>query len=212
MKYLLLDVAGTLLHKPSFYKKIQAMLKSEGYDIDEKTIKYHHKILSESFHFPDRTNELFYKSFNRELLYSFGIIPSDIQLERIFKECSYLPWEKFEDVQFLREIELPIGIISNFNSTLKEKLQMQFDLKISDIFVSEELGVAKPSLEFYQQALNIINIEPSEIIYIGDSVKLDLEPARKLGINTFLIDRENFFPSQKYRINSFSELKNLISK
>jgi len=207
MKYILFDVAGTLLYKPSFYQKMGEVLQQFGYEVDEKTIKYHHKILSESIFFPDRTNADFYSHFNREFLYSLGIIPNDEMLEAIFKACSYLPWEPFADTVFLNEIDIPMGIISNFNSTLKEKLKSFFDVTFTDIFVSEELGVAKPSLEFYGKAMDKIGIDPKDIIYVGDSVKLDLEPALAIGMNAFLIDRENYFPQQKQRISALTDLK-----
>src|SRR6218665_235232 len=207
MKYILFDVAGTLLYKPSFYNKIGEVLQQFGYVVEERTIKYHHKILSESIFFPDRTNEEFYATFNGEFLYSLGIIPTTELLTAIFKACSYLPWEPFEDTAFLKEIDIPVGIISNFNSTLKEKLKSFFDVTFADVFVSEELGVAKPSAEFYEKALQQIGIAPEDIIYVGDSVKLDLEPALKLGIKAFLIDRENYFPAQQNRIASLTDLK-----
>lgn len=207
MKYILFDVAGTLLYKPSFYQKMGEVLQQFGYGIEEKTIKYHHKILSESIFFPDRTNADFYSRFNREFLYSLGIIPTNEMLETIFKVCSYLPWEPFEDTSVLKEINVPIGIISNFNSTLKEKLQSFFDVAFTDIFVSEELGVAKPSLAFYGKAMEKIGLEPKDIIYVGDSVKLDLEPALAMGMNAFLIDRDNYFPQQKHRISALTDLK-----
>lgn len=210
MKYILFDVAGTLLYKPSFYGKIGEVLQQYGHTVEEKNIKYHHKILSESIFFPDRTNEEFYATFNAEFLYSLGIIPTKELLDAIFKACSYLPWEPFEDTSFLNEINIPIGIISNFNSTLKEKLKSFFDVTFADVFVSEELGVAKPSAEFYGKALQQIGIAPQDIIYVGDSVKLDLEPALKLGIKALLIDRENYFPAQENRIASLTDLKKFL--
>lgn len=207
MKYVLFDVAGTLLYKPSFYVKMEEVLQQFGHAVDPKRLQYHHKILSESIFFPDRTNADFYSHFNRELLYSLGILPTDEMLETIFNSCSYLPWEKFDDTHFLNEIKVPVGIISNFNSTLKEKLKSFFEIEFSDIFVSEELGVAKPSLDFYGKALEKIGIEPSEIIYVGDSIKLDLEPASKLGMKAMLIDRDDYFPLQQNRISTLTDLK-----
>ncbi len=209
MKYILFDVAGTLLHKPSFYIKMGEVLGQFGYETDQRILKLHHKTLSESIFFPDRTNADFYKMFNRELLYSLGIIPTDAMLDAIFNACSYLPWEKFGDTDYLKQIAVPMGIISNFNSTLKEKLKSFFDVEFTDIFVSEELGVAKPSLDFYGKAIEQIGIDPKEIVYVGDSVKLDLEPALALGMNAFLIDREHNFPMQKRRIGSLTDLKSL---
>ncbi|NMH29520.1 HAD family hydrolase [Flavobacterium silvaticum] len=210
MKYLLLDVAGTLLHKPVFYEKVHEVLNGFGYEVPLETLKLRHKTLSEAIFFPDRTSADFYRTFNAEFMYSLGIVPSDLMLETLFTSCSYLPWEKFEDTKILETLNCPIGIISNFNSTLKDKLKSFFHVEFKDILVSEELGVAKPKAAFYQAAIDRIGLEPKDILYVGDSVKLDLEPAHKLGINAFLIDRDNYFPAQPSRLGSLSELKKFV--
>lgn len=210
IKYILLDVSGTILYKPSLYDKLFKVLQSFGFTIDLKTIKYHHKLLSESIKFPDRTDRAFYDNFNSELVFSFGIVPCDEILSAIFSECTYLPWEKFEDTNVLNDLQLPIGILSNFNSSLEEKLSQFFNIAFQDVFVSEVIGCSKPSLEFYKYALEKINLQPNEILYIGDSFKLDYKPAKEIGFTTFIIDRDNFYPKSENIINSLLEIKNII--
>ena len=210
MKYLLLDVAGTILYKPDLFNKIDETLRNHGYIVALDKLKYNHKLLSEVIKFPDRTGVEFYTDFNSELLYSLGIIPTDALLDAIFQSCSYLPWEKFDDTKILNEIKIPIGIISNFNSSLEKKLNEFFGPVFSDIFVSEEIGISKPSAAFYQKALDEINVNPKDILYVGDSFKLDLEPSRALGINSVIIDRDSFYLRNSNTIQSLSELKNLI--
>lgn len=210
MKYLLLDVAGTILYKPNLFVKINEVLSSYGYLVSFDKLKYNHKLLSEAIKFPDRTDSNFYHYFNSELLYSLGIIPTKELLEDIFKSCSYLPWEKFDDTTVLQEIKIPIGIISNFNSSLKEKLNHYFGPIFLDIFVSEEMEVAKPSIEFYKKAIDAINVSPKDILYVGDSFKLDLKPALELGLNACIIDRDNFYSNTKNTIKSLSEIKKMI--
>lgn len=210
MKYLLLDVAGTILYKPSLFEKISQVLNGYGYFVPVEKLKYNHKLLSEAIKFPDRTDADFYNNFNSELLYSLGILPTKELLEDIFKSCSYLPWGKFEDTTILQEIKIPMGIISNFNYSLKEKLSQYFGPIFLDVFVSEEMGVAKPSIEFYRKALEKININPKDILYIGDSFKLDLKPALELGINAYIIDRDNFYDDSLFTIQSLSEIKKMI--
>jgi FMN phosphatase YigB (HAD superfamily) len=209
-KYILFDVAGTLLHKPAVFTSIQNVLQQNGFDFEEKKIKTHHKLLSESFVFPDQTDALFYKKFNSELLFSLGVIPNEDILNQIFSTCTYLPWEKFSDTHYLNEIKIPIGIISNFNSTLKEKLKTFFDVDFKDVFVSEELGIAKPDKLFYQKAIAKTGINLADIIYVGDSLKLDIQPAQELGLNAVLIDREEYYPAFQNRIKSLNELNNFL--
>lgn len=212
MKYLLLDVAGTILYKPNLFEKINEALNSCGHFVSAEKLKYNHKLLSEAIKFPDRTDADFYNNFNSELLYSLGIIPSEELLEAIFKSCSYLPWEKFEDTAVLQEIKIPIGIISNFNSSLKEKLNQHFGSIFLDVFVSEEVGISKPSIEFYKKVLDKINVNPNDILYIGDSIKLDLKPALTLGIKSYIIDRDNFYSDSDHTMQSLFEIKNMIEK
>lgn len=210
IKYILFDVSGTLLQKPSLYMVLMEILVQNGYKGTLGELKQMHKILSEIIHFPDRTNKVFYKNFNENLLFSLGIIPNENVLEEIYSKCSYLPWEKFEDTEVLSEISLPMGILSNFNSSLKEKLYEFFGLVFKDIIVSEELGIAKPAIEIYNKAIEIINFSPENILYIGDSLKLDIKPALTLGIKTLLIDRDNFFPNSEYSIKNLNQILNHI--
>ncbi len=212
MKYLLLDVSGTLLHKPVLFNKIDEVLKEFGYFVSLSKVKYHHKLLSETIHFPDRTDEVFYNYFNAELLLSLGVIPTDEILKKLFSSCSYLPWGKYEDTIFLNELSIPMGVLSNFNNSLEDKLVHFFGTIFSDIFVSEVVGVAKPSLQFYQYALEKLALLPEEIIYVGDSYKLDFKPANELGITTFVIDRDGFYPDSESTIRSLFELKNKMIK
>ena len=207
MKYLLLDVSGTILHKPIFFEKIATVLNDFGYEVGIEKLKYNHKLLSETIKFPDRTDSTFYHYFNSEYLFSMGIVPNENILETIFKACSYLPWEKYEDTKVLNNLDIPIGILSNFNSTLEEKLNDYFGPIFKDVFVSETIGISKPSSDFYQYAIDKIGVLPNEIIYIGDSFKLDFEPATNLGITTFVIDRDGFYPKSDKIIKSLNDLE-----
>ncbi|MFC7444404.1 HAD family hydrolase [Mesoflavibacter profundi] len=210
MKYILFDVAGTLLHKPEVYDKILEVLFKNNYKVDLQILKKHHKLLSEVIKFPDRTDKTFYQNFNSELLYSLGIIPNQDILEQIFKACSYLPWQAFNDCSVLQELNIPIGIISNFNSSLEDVLKDKIDVSFSNIFVSEKIGYSKPDIRLYKLALDKLNILPEDVLYIGDSFKLDYQPASQLGIKTLIIDRDNFYPNHSNIISSLEQIKSYI--
>ena len=211
IQYIFFDVAGTLLGKPTLYSIIQNTLRDFGHEVGLDEIKNKHKLLSEVIHFPDRTDEIFYEKFNSELLYLLGIVPEEALVNSIFKKCTYLPWKAFDDTQILKELPLPMGVISNFNTSLKDKLEQFFGTVFQDVFVSEELGVAKPKIEFYQKALEKIPFAAHEVLYVGDSIKLDLEPASKLGFKVLIIDRDNFYPNSKNKISSLTEITQFIS-
>lgn len=213
LKYevVLFDAANTLIHKPALWENMIRVLKAHGQDIDQTELRKKHKLISEIIHFPDRTNSEFYRNFNKELLLSLGIIPDDTLLDDIFNACTYLPWQAFEDTEYLKEINLPKAVLSNFNSSLKDHLDTLFgENTFSAIIGSEKEKVGKPSIEFYQRALEILAIEPAKILYVGDSLKLDVIPAKSLGIDAWLVDRDDNFTYFDKRIASLSELSNII--
>lgn len=206
----LFDAANTIIHKPQIFENTQNVLKQYGYEIGLDVLKRQHKIVSEIIIFPDRTNKEFYHHFNSEWLYALGIVPSEDILDEIYKACTYLPWIKFEDTSILNELMGEKAILSNFHGGLTNILNEHFPNIFKELVISEQERHRKPQVEFYQRAVNLLGVSPEEIIYVGDSVKLDIEPALKVGMRAFLIDRNNDYPYSKHRISSLVDLKNII--
>jgi len=210
-RIILFDAANTLIYKPTLYYKIQSVLAKYSYEIEEEKLQYHHKLLSEIINFPDRTSKEFYKDFNTELLLSLGIIPSEEILNEIFTACSYLEWKAFDDLFILHELPVKKAVLSNFNSNLGNILERLVGKNIfSEIIISENENFRKPSLEFYELALKKLNVNPEEVLYIGDSLKLDIIPARKLGFKTLLIDRQHIFSNFTDRISNMKDIINYL--
>jgi len=209
--YILFDVAGTLLEKPGLFAAIQQACRESGHRRSIPEIRTKHKMLSETIRFPDRTGPTFYRRFNRELLYLLGTVPSTVLVEAIIKKCGKLTWQPFPDTTFLSDLPVPMGVISNFNATLRGKLKKSFGGIFRHVLVSEEEGLAKPSVRFYAQALQRIPLPPERVLYVGDSLKLDYEPASKLGFRALLLDRYNFYPSLKDKIASLREIRRFVT-
>lgn len=211
MKVLLFDAANTLIHKPSLWDRIQEVLVRNNFEIDTNQLKERHKILSELILFPDRTSKIFYLNFNSELLLSLGIIPNDELLEELFANCTYQPWKAFDDCRYLNELNIRKAILSNFNSSLFDLIGELIGKDVFDeIIISENETARKPDVKFYQITIDRLGVAPNEILYVGDSLKLDIIPAKKLGINTLLIDRDEIYSYPTERISSFEELKNYL--
>jgi len=207
IEYVLFDAANTLIHKPDLWAKMHEVLTRNGYDIDSEELKLKHKLLSEYIKFPDVTSESFYNEFNTELLNSLGIIENDELLSEVFQNCKYLPWVAFEDTSYINSLNCEIGVLSNFNTGLTKILKEQLPLlNFKHIFISEEEKVSKPDIKFFEIAIKKIGLDPSKILYIGDSLKLDVMPALKMGLNVNLIDRDNTYKSSKFQLKSFKSI------
>ncbi len=81
-----------------------------------------------------------------------------------------------------------IGVIANQSLGTADRLEQFGILKYIDLVVaSAEEGVAKPSKEIFEIALNRAGCSPGQSIMIGDRIDNDIVPAKKLGMKTIWI-------------------------
>jgi HAD superfamily hydrolase (TIGR01509 family) len=94
-------------------------------------------------------------------------------------------------LSFLRRRGLKIGAISNLSSAHKEPVT-RFDLdELLDASVySCDLGVAKPDPEAYRELCRSLDIAPSAMVSVGDSLRCDILAPARLGMRTVWVGRE----------------------
>ncbi len=162
------------------------------------------------------TKKEFYKKFNSNILSLLGIshlIDSE-KLFNYFNENGQ-HWILKDGVKelfiSLKEKGYLISLVSNFDERLNQVLK---DLEIYDLldsrFISQEVGLEKPDIEFLRLSLKTHNIKSENIFYIGDSYYLDYLPGIKLGLNTYLLDEKGFYPLLLDRVNKLKELNKII--
>lgn len=84
---------------------------------------------------------------------------------------------------------------------------------IKHLFISGEIGAAKPSAEFFDHVLSHIKEKDrSKILVVGDSLTSDIKGACLCGLDCVYIGNERDFGEYKptYVINEISELKRLL--
>jgi len=127
-------------------------------------------------------------------------------------------WQLFpETVRTLVALKaqgVELGIISNFDSRLFSVMR---GLGLTDTFdtvtISSLAQAAKPAPRIFQLALDKHAVDPEEALHIGDSVRDDVEGARKAGLHAVLLDREGVQQGTDIRsIRTLDELLPLIKQ
>ena len=103
-----------------------------------------------------------------------------------------------------------LAIVTNGGPAQRTKLER---LGLADVvhavFVSGELGVAKPAPQIFEHALAWTELDASDVLFVGDHPWLDLAPAAALGMATAWREREDW-PAElappTWRISAVSEL------
>lgn len=106
---------------------------------------------------------------------------------------------------------LKLGVVSNFDTRLKEILRVCGLLShFSFIITSEEAGIAKPSPAIFNQALQKCGAPAASVAHIGDHYVNDYLGSRSVGIHGFLLDRHGKHNRpdvpQSHRLGSLEEL------
>jgi HAD superfamily hydrolase (TIGR01549 family) len=113
-----------------------------------------------------------------------------------------------------------VGIAGNQPPTAKAALD-SFDLDAHLITTSAELGVDKPSPDFFQKILDLGGLSPNETAYVGDRVDNDVIPAQAAGMTAVFVERGPFGRVHARRgdaagadifVKSLSELPDALSR
>lgn len=103
-------------------------------------------------------------------------------------------WRIFDDVipclEELRRRGARLGAISNWDERLRPLLRaLKLESWFQTIVVSIEAGHAKPDSRVFAAAAEQLEIAPSAILHIGDSLLEDFEGAKSAGFQALLLDR-----------------------
>ena len=133
-------------------------------------------------------------------------------------------------INWLKAQDYKIALISNTGRTPGSILRKVLDhynlLSFFDVLIfSDEVGLSKPNPAIFQLICDQMNLQPHEIIHIGDGIPADVVGAREIGMysalyigslstnytieRSFAMDFRAFHPP--YILNDFEEIPFLIA-
>ena len=94
-----------------------------------------------------------------------------------------------EVLRHLKEAQLRLGIISNFDYRLYRILEgLELRPFFDTVTISSEAGYAKPAREIFATAMASLDVNSDEVVHVGDSEHLDVRGAQDAGLRAILID------------------------
>ena len=105
-------------------------------------------------------------------------------------------WELFPGIPALlaelARLGIRLGVISNFDRRLYSVLDHLSILRAFEtIIISSEVGVSKPAARIFLEAARRFQVEPAEMLHIGDDPDLDEKGALAAGCKSFLVDHNS---------------------
>ncbi len=227
MKTIFFDLDDTLyLRANAFYKAFQEFFVREKFNSDE--FEYLMKKSKDTCRI--RGDEVFYKcqrgeiSMNEMYIYRFqqGFADCSIKITEQQALDFYSLYEKklyslkldrdvIQMLNFAKTQFDKIGIITN-GSKVHQRNKIKF-LKLEKwltpelIIISGEYKIDKPNVDIFKIAMEKSCKTSNQLIYVGDSYKNDIIPAKSLGWTTVWLDLYNEdFRNFDFRVTNIREL------
>jgi len=132
-------------------------------------------------------------------------------------------WRNYKSGSFVRDDVLhalpqlmkryKMGVVSNFMITggIEEMLELHgiagyFEFVVTSVAV----GWIKPHPAIYKKALELANIAPEKVIFVGDDLMNDYTAPAEFGMLTVYLDRSGRHPELKRRVTDFKELEKML--
>ena len=198
---ILWDLDDTLYaYEPAHLLAFQTSAESasERYGISKSDFEQHWKQARKTVHInlhgqaASHSRLLYFQKMHEQI---FGLTNAQFALEM---EAIY--WISFMDnmvwkpgVQSFLEQAKEEGIRMCVVTDLTAQIQLQKweKLKLGRymefLISSEEAGIEKPAAKMFELALQKLNLQPADVIMIGDSLEKDIKGAEAFGIKTFWI-------------------------
>lgn len=92
-----------------------------------------------------------------------------------------------EIIEKLKEHNIKVCMLSNLRKIDFDWFATVYDIsKFDELFLSYEMHVNKPDAEIYNKMIEKLKVNPNQIYFFDDS-KLNVEAAKELGINAYLV-------------------------
>ena len=122
--------------------------------------------------------------------------------------------ETIEALTELKRSGFKLGVISNFDNRIYSVMQSLNILQFFDtVTLSSETGYCKPDREIFDAAVQALDVQASEVLLVGDSLRDDVEAGMRAGLHAALLDRDKRHPAVQHvpRISSLTDLLSLLN-
>ena len=109
----------------------------------------------------------------------------------------------------LRGLGLKLGLVSNGGREIADFVA-HHELDVDCAIASRAHGWIKPHESIFRAALELLDVGAEETVMVGDSLEDDVEGATAIGIEAFLIDREDRYPELPQRLRDLYSLPGVL--
>jgi HAD superfamily hydrolase (TIGR01549 family) len=229
---ILFDLDGTLrYHRPSsahvFYDQAVNLGAEDAPEKRLAATRWTHYYWAQSSELMEdlktfsEKEDAFWNNYARLHLIEFGCPPDlageiapqlNAYMRDGYRPQDWVPPDVPATLQVLREAGFRLAVLSNRTLPCDDYVRELGLLSFFDFaLVAGQVSYWKPDPEIFHHALQRLDIQPEQAVYVGDNYYADVVGSRRAGLRPVLIDSEGLFPDAGCEtIHTMSELPRLL--
>lgn len=84
-----------------------------------------------------------------------------------------------------------LGIVSNVDDDLFERTRRALGVEFDLVVTAQQVRSYKPDLRHFERALERLDLEPTRVLHVAQSLYHDIGPAAEAGLDTVHVDRRS---------------------
>ncbi len=206
IRVVIFDCYGTLVDiltnegKESIFEHLALYLRYYGANTNPAALRSQYQVEKERYldtrgeRYPEfDLAEVFKTILRKEGLNDPSLVESCCKLFRLeSRERFQLFPDALPALNELKRHNYPLAMLSNAQDIFfhAEIDMLGLQAYFGHFIVSSYWGFRKPDSRLFSVACALCNVNPSEAVYIGDDMKVDVKGAQSIGMKAVLIDRE----------------------
>lgn len=200
------------------HRAVREQLRSHGLAAPVPDLAYHraHFAAMWAMHVEhpddvDETNSATWQVFDRGYLESLGFsttaersvataVAAILDSGGVERDWTWVLVDAVAAIHRLDTAAMPIAVVSNNNGTADQQM-IDFGVgqvgegpgvNLAALVDSGAIGIAKPDPRIFQPAFDALDVDPSRILYVGDTVHADVRGATAAGMPVVQVDPYGF--------------------
>ena len=186
MKAVIFDLDGTLLNRDESVKRFIAdqynrLHRWVGHIAKEEYIARFIELDNRGYVWKDKVYQQLVEEYKIQTLNAEDLLHD--YMNEFNKHCVPFP-NLLSTLEQLKNSNIVLGIITNgFGQFQMDNIKaLQIDTYFDVILVSEWEGIKKPDAQIFHNAMERLQVKPSESIYVGDHPENDVKAAKSTGM------------------------------
>lgn len=223
IKAITFDFGDTLatgkLDTKSYRKRLLDYIHSLGHAVDETSLKRAMDgMLTKLRKAREKNLEPTFEELYSSVLYKLGITPSEGLLSHVYElyvrsfPSQTIPGAEraLTALQGLYKLAVISNATSNFPRHALKKCGLNKFFRV--VVVSRDIGIRKPDPRIFKYTLEKLRVKPQQAIHVGDSIKHDIIGAKRTGMKTIWIKREeqHILEEPNHVVQSVTDLPRIL--